>query len=337
MNILIISQSRVEGIVIEQSLKKEKSFSLSMILNEEQKLLEKILTQKDFNAIIYLNSKNENNTQKKLDFLHQIVGCPIIVLDEGQHELPQNEWLNPLFKFPFNPVDPDYPKKMDLLISILKEKYNRNTTTITNHQKEDLNFTAKQKTFQKNKIEIIAIGASTGGPQVLEYIFKHLPAAIPVPILVVQHMPQNFLPLFINWLNNASSLPITIATDGQKVEPGHVYFAPGNRHMILQNKKQIKIIDAPPMHSVKPAVSYLFNSVAKIYGPKAMGILLTGMGKDGAYELGLMKEEGAFTIVQDKKSSVVFGMPGVAFKIGAACAMLSPEEIVQKIKSIFNL
>jgi two-component system, chemotaxis family, protein-glutamate methylesterase/glutaminase len=176
-------------------------------------------------------------------------------------------------------------------------------------------------------IRLVAIGASTGGPPALQTILAGLPKDFPVPILIVQHIADGFTRYFVEWLTQSSKLPIHLPTHDQQVLPGHVYVAPDRLHMAITADGRIQLIGAEVENGLRPSVSYLFRSVAKAYGPRGVGVLLTGMGKDGAWELKSMKEEGALTIVQDRDTSTVYGMPGEAVRLGGASYVLSPEKI----------
>ena len=185
--------------------------------------------------------------------------------------------------------------------------------------------------YKKNEIKVITIGASTGGPPVIHTILSGLPENLPVPILLVQHIAKGFLEGFKDWLVKSTGYTVRIATNMEKIEPGHCYVAPNDFQMEVTNTGTIKLNNSDPVAILCPSVSCLFQSVAEIYGKHAIGILLTGMGKDGARELKMMKEKGAVTIAQDKASSVIYGMPGEAVKIGAAQYILSPKQIVETI------
>ncbi len=181
-------------------------------------------------------------------------------------------------------------------------------------------------------VEVVVIGASTGGPVVLKEIFSRLPSDFPLPIAVVQHIAPGFLPGFIKWLEQASPLRFSVACYGEKLLPGSVYLAPDGAHMELDRELVVHLTDGPPEHGVKPSVSVLFRSVAKNLGPRALGVLLTGMGRDGAEELLAMCRAGAITIAQDEESSLVFGMPGEAIRLGGAAMVLPPHEIAKSLK-----
>jgi two-component system chemotaxis response regulator CheB len=167
---------------------------------------------------------------------------------------------------------------------------------------------------------MVAIGASTGGTEALEEILSALPAEIP-GIVVVQHMPELFTAAFANRLNGLCQIEVKEAANGDRVSPGHAYIAPGNRHTSVDrigHEYTIRVCDGPLVTRHRPSVDVLFQSVAQAAGPNAFGVILTGMGSDGAQGLLAMRRSGARTIAQDEKSCVVFGMPKEAIKAGAA-------------------
>lgn len=184
------------------------------------------------------------------------------------------------------------------------------------------------------KVKIVVIGASTGGPPVIKTILSGLTDGLHVPLLVVQHIAKGFLEGMVEWLNLTTSLPVHIAMHKERLMPGHVYFAPDDYHMGVNSSGRIELSKALPENALRPSVSYLFRSAINACDGDTVGVLLTGMGKDGAEELRQMKESGATTIAQDEESSVVFGMPGEAVRLGAATHVLPPEKIAAVIWSL---
>jgi two-component system chemotaxis response regulator CheB len=174
--------------------------------------------------------------------------------------------------------------------------------------------------------EIVAIGASTGGPQALQEILLRLPHSFPLPVVVVQHTTLGYSNTLVDWLIGATGLPVRLAEDGQALDRGGVFVAPTGRHVIVQGRR-MALVDAPPVSLHCPSATLLFKSVAAAYGAHAIGVLLTGMGDDGATGLMEMKRAGALTLAQDEGSSVVFGMPGEAIRIGAVDHILPPDRI----------
>lgn len=192
----------------------------------------------------------------------------------------------------------------------------------------------KKTTLTPAAIRVVAIGASTGGPLVLQTILSELPVDFTVPILVVQHIKPGFLDGMVDWLRQATGKQICIASRGEHILPGHVYFAPDSLHMMVEKGDFITLNDNCSGQGPKPAVSRLFQSVLNIYGRNSAGILLTGLGDDGAKELKLMRETGAITIAQDKASSIVYGMPGEAVHLDAAMYVQPPHKIARLLGTL---
>lgn len=177
----------------------------------------------------------------------------------------------------------------------------------------------KQAVKTSGKIKIIGIGASTGGPAALNYLLSRLPKSFSLPILVVQHITFGFGAAFADWLNADSSLPVSLAKHCQAVEPGRVYIAPDGYHLGVNSNGIMHLTNKKVNYNHHiPSVNYLFESLAKSYGHQSLGLLLTGMGDDGALGLRLIREAGGRTFVQDEGSCVVFGMPKEAIRLGAA-------------------
>lgn len=196
---------------------------------------------------------------------------------------------------------------------------------------------AGDPSIYKTTDKVIAIGASTGGTEALRYFLRNIPANAP-GILITQHMPPGFTKSFADQVNNICEITVKEATDGEKIMRGHAYIAPGGRHMELMRsgaKYFIKVRDGALVNRHKPSVDVLFDSVAKNAGQNAVGIIMTGMGKDGANGLLRMRESGARTIAQDEKSSVVFGMPKEAIRINAAEKIFALDEMPSRIIGYF--
>ncbi len=180
---------------------------------------------------------------------------------------------------------------------------------------------------------VVAIGTSTGGTQALEAILSALPRVTP-GIVVVQHMPEKFTAAFAERLDSVCRVEVKEAKDSDRVLPGRVLIAPGGRHMSLKRsgaRYYVEVKDGPLVHHHRPSVDVLFRSVAKVAGSNAVGIIMTGMGSDGALGLQEMHEAGAHTVAQDEATSVVFGMPKEAIKLGAVDRVLPLQELAREI------
>jgi two-component system chemotaxis response regulator CheB len=180
---------------------------------------------------------------------------------------------------------------------------------------------------------IVAVGASTGGPPALLQILSGLQPTFPVPILVVQHISTGFTVGLAEWLAAASRLPVHVAKSEETPLPGHVYLAPDDRHLRIGLRGQLETAGDEPHNGLRPSAGVLFRSVAERFGRRAIGVLLTGMGRDGADELKLMADSGSLTVAQDEESCVVFGMPAEAIKLGAARFVLPPRKIAELLVS----
>ena len=184
------------------------------------------------------------------------------------------------------------------------------------------------------KPEVVALGISTGGPASLTRMLPQLPAKLGVPILIVQHMPPMFTKSLAEDLNRRCALRVCEACDGQPVIPGNVLIAPGGKQMKVERvdgRIAVRITDDPPVNSCKPSVDYLFRSVSEIYGKKSVGVIMTGMGNDGARGCQEMKRQGAAIIAQDEATCVIFGMPKGPIEEGIADVVAPLDDIALEI------
>jgi two-component system chemotaxis response regulator CheB len=185
-------------------------------------------------------------------------------------------------------------------------------------------------------LKMVGIAASTGGPGALATILKQLPPNLPVPISIVQHITPGFVDGLANWLNQQTELHVEIAKDNQKPEPGRVYLAPTYYHLRVNHRQRLVLDQAPPQNGLRPAANYLLESLADVYGAKAIGVILTGMGEDGAIGLQAMHTRGAPTIAQNEKSCIVFGMPAAAIRLQAADYILPLDKIAAQIVKLLH-
>ncbi len=244
---------------------------------------------------------------------------------------------------PVGPTHPDYLQatrnyrntlKMMAGIKVTAQRSKQSSIrpAISNETKKD-----KNSSYSATSVpEIIAIGASAGGPMALQAILTQIPSNFPIPILIVQHIDANFAEGFCNWLNLSSGIPVSIARNREKILPGHAYLPPGNTHLGLLEKGVISVSSDPPESNLRPSVNHLFRDVLQVYGNKSTAVLLSGMGTDGAVEMKHLKEAGACTIAQDELSSLVHGMPGEAIRLGATCIVASLDEIVNQLIKKYN-
>lgn len=185
--------------------------------------------------------------------------------------------------------------------------------------------------------QIIGIGSSTGGPAALATILGALPADFALPILIVQHITKGFGPGLAEWLNTQTALRVSLAGHGDKPQPGSVLMAPDDCHLQINARGIIELCKDPPYRGLRPAINYLFKSMADVYGPRAVGVQLTGMGDDGAEGLEKLRRLGGWVIVQDEKTCVVDSMPHEVIARKVASEILSPQQIAQRLHTLGHI
>jgi len=195
----------------------------------------------------------------------------------------------------------------------------------------------KTLSSESSEMKIVAVGASTGGPQALGEFLFHLPGDFPIPLLVVQHITKGFDRGMAEWLDTRTLLHVKVAEDREIPQKETAYLAPSGVHLGIDPKGTLILSKAPAEHGVRPSASWLFRQVAEVYRGQAGGILFSGMGKDGALELRHLRNLGAHTFAQDQKTSVVWGMPGEAVRLNAAKYVGSPTFIAQTLTTILHL
>jgi len=192
----------------------------------------------------------------------------------------------------------------------------------------------ESRRLDSTEVHLVAIGASTGGPAVLQTVLANLRKDFSTPVVIAQHIAPGFLGGLAKWLEQTTGRTVQIAGQGERLTPGRVYLAPDGFHMGVEQPGIIFLSKDAQEHGMRPAVSYLFRSVMRAFGRNAIGVLLTGMGRDGAEELKRMKDLGSLTFAQDEETSIVFGMPGEAVKLGGATYVLPPEKIAIMLSEV---
>lgn len=182
--------------------------------------------------------------------------------------------------------------------------------------------------------DIVCMAASTGGPAALRRVLVDLPLGFPAPILIVQHIARGFTAGFAEWLGSACALPVVVATSGERMRPGTVYVAPDDRHLGVRADGGIFTSAAEPISGFRPSATFLFATAGAAYGERMVGVVLTGMGSDGAEGLEAAHRAGAYVLAQDEQSSVVFGMAGEAVRLGAVDAVVPLDVIAPRLNDI---
>ncbi|MFH1213890.1 MAG: chemotaxis-specific protein-glutamate methyltransferase CheB [Candidatus Neomarinimicrobiota bacterium] len=235
---------------------------------------------------------------------------------------------------------PGHKKAVDDLLRLTRLMSEVKVITRRTKKPESKIFNLKQDRQPLNIIhngfELVAIGTSTGGPIVLQKILSKLPAQFPVPIIIVQHISKGFLEGMAEWLNQISPLTVRIPQNLEVLLPGHAYLAPdGFQIGVAKNDRiSVRLTQGQSKPAFCPSVAEMFRSVTDVLAPNVIGVLLTGMGNDGAHELKRMRGRGGITIAQNEESCVVFGMPKVAIELGAAKYILNPDEIAALLNNL---
>ena len=223
-------------------------------------------------------------------------------------------------------------------LSSSKDKAAQNTSTTFSSTLGPKEPAAIEALRKPGKIEIIAIGISTGGPNALRDVFKMIDPHLKQPVLVVQHMPAGFTKEFANSLNKICALNVKEAEDNEPIVGGTIYIAPGNYHIYVEQtnlgKKMLRLSQEPQRNGHRPSADVLFESVAKVYQNRALGVIMTGMGRDGAVELAEMRKQGAWTLGQDEASAIVYGMPKVAYELGGVQKQVSLDKMADEISKL---
>lgn len=197
--------------------------------------------------------------------------------------------------------------------------------------------TTRTRALRLRQEQLVAIGASAGGPAALAVLLAGLRADFPPAIVIVQHVDERFAGGMADWLNRVSALPVRVAKEGDRPEAGVVLLASTNDHLKLKAAERLGYTAEPVAHAYRPSVDVFFESVHALWPGEAVGVLLTGMGRDGAKGLKLLRDKGCHTIAQDQGTSVVYGMPKAAATLGAAVDILPLERIAPRLMDIFRL
>lgn len=215
---------------------------------------------------------------------------------------------------PFGPGDANFPETCDRFIETVRAM---SAVKVVRRWATDSSIPPPEPTAEpRSAPQIIAIGASTGGPTALLRVLSDLPASLPVPILIVQHMAPGFVAGLANWLSDGTAIKVKVAEQGERLENGVAYIAPDDQHLGLLDRRTILVSNSPSCGGFRPSATTLFESVARTYSSSAVAVILTGMGDDGCTGLGAVRRAGGRIIAQDEATSVVFGMPGAAVAAG---------------------
>lgn len=332
IKVLIVDDSIVEQELLSHLLTRDPEIKIVGIASNGKEACEKVLSLKPDVVTMDIHMPEMNGIEATAEIMsnHPV---PIVIISGSSSKLEVLHSFKAIEAGAVAIVDKinyihNDPRELVQTVKLMSEvKVVKRYKHLQENKKPEIS--SKKKLID---VRLITIGASTGGPVALQEIFKDFPVQFP-PVLIVQHISPGFLGGFVEWLKQTTKINAKIAVHGETVVSSEVYLAPDDYQMGIDSMNRIVLSKDNPEHGHRPAVSFLFKSVAKVVGNKALGILLTGMGRDGADGLQQMKEMGAYTIAQDQESSIVYGMPGEAVAKGAVEKILSPAGIAHFIKT----
>ncbi len=331
IDVLVADDSSIMRHLLADILREDKSLNIQALANNGREAIT-LACEKHPDVILMDLNMGEYDGLYAVENIMQECPTPIILISSSNMNSQTKEAARKMGVLDFinKPVWESGGVKTigNSIIAKIKEVYDPTATRFASN--DGLNH-SRSHTFNNDlHYDVIAIGASTGGPTAVEKLLLKLPNNLPVPVLVSQHMPANFIESFSSRLNNSTPLTVKIAKAGEMLRPGHVYVAPARNMVVRKNDTGDSVIgfcNKQYEEYNSPSINALLDSVGKVYGNRGIGIVLTGMGKDGTSGLQAIKQNGGLTIAQDQETSVVYGMPKSAFIAGAVNHVLPLHEI----------
>lgn len=287
-----------------------------------------------------------------LEFVREVMERyprPILVVSVSVQEGSQNIFklldagAVDVFAKPRSGVESEYEKKALELVSKVRliagvRVFRRPATGAKNIRgmEGEVKIASRFPAFHASGFEVVAIGASTGGPQTLEAILSRLPANFPVPVICVQHIGDEFAQGFVEWVASFCRMKVRLAVSGEMPEAGTIYFPGAGAHLKIGNGGRFMSTQEPPYDGHRPSITLMFKSLAEFYKNRVLSVLLTGMGRDGAEGMREVSRAGGVTIAQNESTSIVYGMPKAAIELGAAKYVMTPEEIAKALVQILR-
>lgn len=340
VNVMIIEDSPVVQHLLARSIETDKEIKVISVVDSAEKGIEALshLNPDVLIVDIFLPKMNGYEFTKHVMATHPI---PIIIVS-GLFSPNDSDKMFKAFEAgaliilpkPIGPNDTNYNAKVQELNRYIKLVSSIKLVTRRLKPEGKDGDEARLMKHIGRKFNVVGIGSSLGGPMALRTIISALPENFPLPILAVQHISPGFLEGMIMWLQKTSKLRIKVGEEGELIKPGCIYFAPDHAHMLVAKGGVINLVRENKKDVLQPSVSKLFKSIADVYGNSSIAIVLTGMGKDGSQEMVLLKQKGAVTIAQNEGTSIVFGMPGEAIKLGGVEMVLPVEEISENLLNL---
>lgn len=344
IRVLIVDDSLVSQKFYRHLLEQDERFSVLGVVSDGREAVEFVRHQKPdvINMDIHMPLMDGIEATRLIMQTHPV---PIVVCsslyDSTQQEMSMHALdagAVAILPKPFGPGHPQHEKSTQYWLKMIRSMSEVKVIRRLPHLTAKVRAENQPSTHVAHDFKLLLIGASAGGPEGVKTVLSKLGTGFYLPVVIVQHIDANFTESYRMWLQSYTSLPVVIAGVDEALVPGKAYLAPGDYHLIVKQQGKLTLSSDLPVNGHRPSVARLFESAAKVYGENVIAILLSGMGKDGAAELKILKDKGALTYAQSEESCLVFGMPGEAVRIGAAVKVADPEAIINdvlKIKSSY--
>ena len=334
IKVLIVDDSAIARGLFEKAFKESGAFEVVGMVSNGRKAVD-FCRANEVQLVVTDYDMPEMNGVEATRILTKELGIAVCVYSEDNHAKADSLEAGAML-YEIKPSFSSFSSQsMVLFIEKIKEVIKKKGTHSTHTVRPELKEDKQGRTYPSHKFRVLCIGASTGGPTAVQEVLKGLGRNFPLPILYVQHIDVGSDQKMVNWFTTTCpNTPMELARDGQIAQNGHVYMAPADKHLVIDfinkdGKPVLKLSDEPPERFLKPAVNKLFRSAAELYEKGCLAILLTGMGRDGAEGCKEIIDKGGYTIVEDKSTCAVFGMPAAAIELNAAKLVL-PRGIIAK-------
>ncbi len=334
IKVLIVDDSAIARGLFEKAFKESGAFEVVGMVSNGRKAVD-FCRANEVQLVVTDYDMPEMNGVEATRILTKELGIAVCVYSEDNHAKADSLEAGAIL-YEIKPSFSSFSSQsMVLFIEKIKEVIKKKGTHSTHTVRPELKEDKQGRTYPSHKFRVLCIGASTGGPTAVQEVLKGLGRNFPLPILYVQHIDVGSDQKMVNWFTTTCpNTPMELARDGQIAQNGHVYMAPADKHLVIDfinkdGKPVLKLSDEPPERFLKPAVNKLFRSAAELYEKGCLAILLTGMGRDGAEGCKEIVDKGGYTIVEDKSTCAVFGMPAAAIELNAASKVF-PRGLIAK-------
>lgn len=336
IKVLIVDDSAIARGIFEKAFKSTTAFEVVGMVSNGRKAVD-FCHANEVQLVVTDYDMPEMNGVEETRIIAKELGIPVCVYSEDNHAkadaLEAGAMLYEI-KPSFSSLS---SQSMVLFIEKISEALKKRGAPAPHKESSHDSQEKSERPYPSHGYKILCIGASTGGPTAVQEVLKGLGKNFPLPILYVQHIDVGSDKKMVNWFSSTCpNTPMELAQDGQIAQKGHVYMAPADKHLVIDfinkdGKPVLKLSDEPPERFLKPAVNKLFRSAASLYEKKCLAVLLTGMGRDGAEGCKEIVDKGGYTIVEDKSTCAVFGMPAAAIELEAAKLVLPRGQIAREI------